>query len=484
MISPIIKNILLIIFLLTVNCQLPTAPLFAQSPTNSVWTLQQCIDHALKNNIQIKQNQLGVELSKEKYLQTIAGMLPSLNGSATHNYSYGRTIDIFTNQFINDRTQSNNFSLSSNITLFNGFELQNTRIKSQYDYMSSKFDAEKNINDITLNIVSSYLQILFNQESVDITNKRLDGTKLQRDRTKKIVDAGGLPQGSFLDIEAQVASDELQSVNAQNQLDLSYLNLIQLLDLDSVKNFQIGKPDFSNVNINSVLVNPSEVFATAVKTQPEIKSSEYKMLSAEKGLSVARGAMSPRLTLSGSFGTGYSDNRQRQVGSTLVGYNPIVSTDTAKVFYSPLYIYDYEKTPFRDQLNDNFNKFIGFNLTVPLFNGWQTNASIKRAKISLQNARLNEQLTKNQLNKTIQQSYADAVASYKKYNASQKSVDALKESFKYTEQKFNVGLLNSVDYITAKNNLTKAESDLLQAKYEYIFKTKILDFYQGKPLTF
>ncbi len=448
------------------------------------WTLQECIDYALKNNIQVKQNQLNTELSKEQLIQNSAALLPNLNGNATHNYGYGRYLDPFTNQFIDQRNQTNNFSFTSNVILFNGFQLQNTLRQSQLNYVSSKHDVDKIKNDISLNIAAAYLQILLNQELLNTTKQQLSVSNVQSERTKKLVSAGSLTQGNLLDVESQVATEELNVVNAQNQLDLSYLSLVQIMDLDSVKEFSIFTPDFSSFNQSLIATDSSQIFSYAEKNLPEIKSADTKVLSAQKGIAIAQGGRSPRLMLNSSFGTGYSESRQRMIGSgpiqqEIIGY---YNGDPLYANYPGTPI--YEKIPFKDQLNDNLSKSIGVSLSIPFLNGWQVQTTINKSKISLMNAKLNADLVRNQVRKSIQQAYADAVAAIKRYKATEKSVLAIREAFKYTEQRYAVGLINSFDLVTSKNNLNKVESQLLQAKYDSIFKQKVLDFYQGKQLTF
>ena len=233
--------------------------------------------------------------------------------------------------------------------------------------------------------------------------------------------------------------------------------------------------------------DPNQIYNTAVTNLPEIKSAEYNVKSADKAVDVAWGGLSPRLTFSASFGTGYSGASQRLAGApTFQGYNPNGSiTSSGDTVLAPSFSSGtLEKIPYADQYNDNINKSFGLFLTIPIFNRYQTKTSIDRARIQKLNASLTVESTKLQIRKNVQQAYADASAGLKKYNASMKAIEAMQESFKYTEQKFNVGMLNTNDYNDAKNKLIKAQSDLLQAKYEYVFKTKVLDFYQGKPLKF
>ncbi|MFA4853526.1 MAG: TolC family protein [Bacteroidales bacterium] len=448
------------------------------------WSLQNCIDYALANNISIKQQQLAEQLAKINLLQSKAGILPGINGGASHAYNYGKTIDMYTNQFASNTVQSDNFYLSSSVTLFSGFQLLNNIKQNKIDLQTSQYDLDKMMNDLSLNISTAYLQILYNIEILNNAGNQLGITNQQVIRTKKLVDAGTLAKGTLLTLEAQAATEDFAVVNAQNNLDLSYLTLTQMLDLSAVDNFKIEIPKLDVPAESSLLTKPEQIYSFALGKQPEIKSAELKVKSSEISLSIAHGLRSPILSLRASYGTGYSGASKRLKGFQMSELDTIGFTAQTPPVYvvSPGYTYEYENTPFKDQFNDNVNKSISFNLSIPVFNGWQTNAAISKAKIAIQNAEYSLQTTKNTLYKSIQQAYADAVAALNKYKSSQKSVEALKESYKYAEQKFEVGLVNTTDYNDAKNKLAEAGSNLLQAKYEYVFRLKILDFYMGKPI--
>lgn len=451
----------------------------------STWSLEQCIDYALKNNIQIKQQELNTELSQTDLNQSKANLLPNLNANASHSYNYGRTIDRFTNQFATQQVLSQNLSLSSDITLFSGWQNINSIQQNRYSYLAKKYDLDKIRNDVSLNIATAYLQVLFAMENLDNAQNQLGITSSQVERTKKLVDVGTSARGALLDIQSQEALEELNVTNAENQLDIAKLSLAQLLNLPSADGFSIVKPELTVGGDNLLTTTPGQIYATAVDNQPEVKSAEYQVKSADKAVDVAWGGLSPKLSFSASYGTGYSGASQRLLTTpSFSGYSPDGSfTSAGDTVYSPTFTDPtYEKIPFADQYKDNVNKSFGFFLTVPLFNRFQVKHSIDRARIQKLNAELSMESTKLQLQKTIQQAYADASAGLKKYHSSQKAVDAMQESFKYTDQKYTVGMVNTTDYNDAKNKLIKAQSDLLQAKFEYIFKIKVLDFYQGKPL--
>jgi outer membrane protein len=449
------------------------------------WTLQQCVDYAIKNNIQIKQTQLSADLAQSNLTQSKANVLPSLNANASNFYNYGKTIDQFTNSFATERVRSDRYSLQSNVTLFNGLQAYNTIKQNQLALSASKYDKEKMVNDIALFVASAYLQILFNLEILDISNQQVLLTKAQVERTKKLLDAGSIARGNLLNIESQVANEELAVINAENSLAISYLNLAQLLELTDTKNFKIVRPALPELINAEIKEDVASIYQNALSSRPEIKSADLKLKSAEKGIAIAKGALSPQLTMGGSYGSGYSGLSKRLIGDPTYGIAPTgYFTSSNENVLGPVLLNSFERTPFTTQIKDNVNKSFGFNLSIPIFNGFQVKNAINRAKINTANAQLNLEAEQKLLFKSIQQAYSDAQGALKKYSASQKAVSALRESFQYSEQRYTLGMLNPLDYTDAKNKLTKAESDLVQAKYDFIFKQNILNFYQGKPIAF
>ena len=421
------------------------------------WTLEECIAHALQNNISIKQQEIMTNIQVAALEQSKLKLLPTLNGSASHNYAFGRALDETTYEFTeNETVQSNNFYAGSNLTLFGGLVNYNTIRKNKVEVLASEQELAQFRDNISLNIALAYLQILLNQELVTATQSQVELTYQQIDRTRKMVEAGSLARGNLLEIEAQAAREELQLVNMRNQLTLSLLNLAQMLELQNTDDFAVAVPAIT-VRDEAVDGNPAAIYAIAEKTRPEILSAEYKLKSAEYDLAIARGNMSPRLTLGASMSTGYSDMRLRPV--------------------------TFEKYPFGEQLSDNLNYGLGFSLNIPIFNGWQVNTGIKNSRLGIENSRYALENTRKQLYKNIQQAYTDASGALKKYNASQKAVASMEEAFRYAEQKLGVGMVTAVEYNQSKTQLLNAQSEMAQAKYEYVFKTKVLDFYKGIPLT-
>jgi outer membrane protein len=423
-----------------------------------LWSLEECIRYAIDNNIQIKQQVLQTQYQENILLQSKLNLLPTLNGQATHSYSFGRALDETTYEYTeNQNIQSNSFYAGGNLNLFKGLQNYNTIRRNEYQLHASELDLETIKNSISMNIALAYLQILLNRELVSATENQLQITKQQIDKTNKMFNAGSVAKGNLLQIEAQAASEELQLINLKNQLDISYLTLTQLLELESPAGFQIVIPDIQIDTNTFMSENIDEIFDLALKSRPEIKSAEMNLTASEYDLKIANGGRSPSLSMSHSVTTRFSDIAIKMSNPT-------------------------ENYKFSEQLNDNLNYGVGFSLSIPILNGWQINRNIANSRISIENNRYALEGEKKNLYKNIQQAYADATAALKKFTASIKAVASMEESFRYTEQKFNVGMVTPVDYNAAKTQLLNAQSDMSQAKYEYVFKTKVLDFYKGLPL--
>lgn len=423
------------------------------------WSLQKCVDYALENNIQIKQQVLNSEYYSNQHKQAKFNRLPNLNANLQNNMSFGRSLGS-DNTYLDINSNSTSGSLSSNVTLWNGLTLTNSIKMAEMDLLASLEEMKKAKDDIMLNIAASYLEILFAEELVVVSEDLLKITQLQIDRTGKLVEAGSLAKGSLLEIEAQFAREELNVVNAQNRVQLAYLNLYQFLELPSTESFLIEKPLLPEIGANTTMLNSMDVFKKAVEIRPAVKGAEFKLESARKQLLISKGNLLPTLSFGGNYYNFYNNKYQYPDPPYGIGGD----------------------IPFGKQLRSNERFGFGATLNIPIFNRYQARTGVNNAQIQLENTELQLQSTKNLLRKDIEQAYTNALAAFKRYVANQKAVLSSTEAFRYTEEKFNVGMINSVEYNQTKNNLTKAQSDLLQAKYEYIFRTKILDFYNGQPI--
>ncbi len=453
--------------------------------SQKIWTLEDCINYALDNNLDIKKQLLAVETNKADLLQSKLGMLPDLNANATNVWNFGQTIDMYTNTFATNTVRSNNFYIQSSMVLFSGLQKFNTVKQNQLDLLASKYDLDVLKNDISLSVAGYYLDILFNLELLDVARGQLAITKEEVQRISKKVEAGASAKGDLLNIQAQRSTEELSVIEAENRLNISILSLQQLIDFPVTKDFMIEEPVLKDVNPPKEQVTPEIIFEHALKIRPEIKSAELNVKSAQKYVAISRGAITPTLSFGGSWGTGYSGAAMEidpnippvitpyTMGITQISRDSVIGFDVSR---------STRVTSFSDQMRQNENQSLGFYLNIPIFNGWQGRTAIAKAKILAHQAELDLDIRIRDLRKLIEQAYADAVASLKKFNSSKEKVNAQEESFKYTSQKFDVGMMTSFDYNNSKKDLTKAQSDLLQAKYDFIFRTTILDFYMGNPI--
>ncbi|RXQ89061.1 TolC family protein [Ancylomarina salipaludis] len=417
------------------------------------WSLKKCVDYANEHNISLQLKKLDAEFQKNNVKQAKYSLLPNLNASSSYNLSYGRAASPETNAYIDMNSKSANFGVNSNVSLFGGFQKMNTIKQANIDFKAYLEDIAKTSNDISLRIVSYYLDILFKKELLQVAKEQLKVTQLQIERTSVLVEAGTLPKGTLMEQKAQAAQEELTVVTSENNLDLSLLDLAQLLDLNETETFDVEIPDLPVLNSGRSLLNPETVYDFALTSLPEIKAANLRLESTEKDLALARSGLMPSLTLNGAWGTSYSK------------------------------VDGFAASSFSDQIKERENKYVGLSLNIPIFNRGLNRRNISNAKVNIDRSRLNLENTKNVLRKEIQQAHANAIAAMKKYFSSQTAVSSTEEAFRYTEEKFNLGLVNSVDYNEAKNNLLRSKSNLLQAKYEYIFRTKIIDFYNGVEIS-
>lgn len=419
------------------------------SEAQKTWTLEECIKYALDNNIQIKRQEIQTEISKNNFNQSKYSILPNLQAGGTRNWGFGLHVNPYTNQLTDDLVVTDNYYIQSTVMLFNGFQQINTIEQNRYLLDKSLQDFEKAKNDITLLIATAYLQILSDEENLVVTKQQVELSHQQTEKMLKLFEVGSNSKGDLLVMQASEANDKYNYVTAKNNLNISYLTLSQLLELKSPEGFNIFNPDSISINIVDLPNTVDDVYKEAVAKLPEIKSAEFDLLNNQKGLTITRGQLSPQVSLSGDYTTGYANDIPLSYGT---------------------------------QLSDQKYKSVWLSINIPIFNRFQTRTNISNAKLKIADSQYNLEQTKKVLYKEIQNAYTDAVAALEKYNSSNESVNSNSEAFKYSQQKYDVGLMNAVDYNLAKTNLIKAKSDLIQAKYEYIFKTKILDFYRGLPI--
>lgn len=456
------------------------------------YSLEECIKIAYEKNLTIQRSEIDLKVSEVTKSQSQFERLPNFNMNANYGANWGRSIDPTTNSFITQQNNSSNINGQSNLTIFNGMQITNSIKQANINYEASQADLEKARNDVGLNVATLYLNVIFNKELLSNAQYQLSSTDQQLDRTKKLVDAGALPVTNLLDLQAQSASNEVSVVNAENNYNLAVLNLKQALLIPASDPFEVEIPDLDPKLDETVLLSSEEIYQTAETIMPEIKSARLRIEEADLNYKISKGAYLPTLTLSAGFNTNYSSfaDQDRQIydGTTVqtqqIGYVASSGDQVLADIPVPNVVETTSGFPIGEQYRENISKNIGLNLSIPVFNRFKTRASVQQSVLNRDRAQIASQEVKNQLRQSIESAYNDMVAASKTYTSSQKQVEALEEAYRVTENQYNLGAANFVDYQVASNNLYMAKSDLLRAKFDFIFKQKILDFYLGKPIIF
>lgn len=481
------KNLgLLLLLVLLSTCS------FAQKK----WTLQECLSYAQNNNIEIKQAELSAKISKNNYLQSKLNVLPTISGDASYGFNFGNSINPTTYSFSQSNSQSASLGLNGSLPLFTGLQQINNIGRSKYDQLATQFDYQNVVNNTALSITNLFLQILVNQELQGIAEKQLGISVEQLNRAKKQTTAGTLAESALFEFEAQKARDEASITAAKSNLEIALLTLKIALQLPENENFNVLIPEIKeNSMFDLDKESSSSIYQYAVNNQPSVKSAEARVKSAEFTQKIQKGTLSPTLSMSFSLRDNYF-NKASQPGN--VSYYLADITQSSPIYkdfsssnpldnivgYDRLKVkYDEVKTPVGTQLKNNFSKAVNFNLSIPLFSGWKKMTNIANSKLQYQIAKLSLDASKNRLQQDITRAYANAKAAQESYMANDKSATAARKSFDVYQKRFDVGLANTFELQQARTNLLRAESQLIQAKYTYVLDLKILDFYQGKPIS-
>jgi outer membrane protein len=447
-------------FFVFISLLLASANFFAQ--TDNTWTITKCLEYAKENNISIKQLNLNIESSKVQTTQSWAALAPTANGSASHTWNYGLSFDNNSGILQNQQYQSSFYAASFNWVLFNGLNNYYTIMANQWNQKATMYNFEQAVNDVQLNIVQLFLQLLFAQERLEIVKQQVEAMRLQAERSKLLFDVGTITKGDYLTAQSTLSTQLVNLTNSENTVNSCKLSLLQALNLNQM-DIQIVKPDFSNVKIDEFKEEASleGIFDYALKNTPIIKSREANVWKFKRQLTAMRGNYYPSLSFGATISTTFSELRKDYTDP----FNPI-------------------DIPYATQLQQNFGQQLSFRLSVPIFNGLSVRTNVKLAKIQWLNSKLDLENEEYKLKNTIQKSYIDARAAYKTYTANKMNLEALQETYNYAKDKFDVGVITSVEFNDAANKYFNAKTELLLAEYDYILKTKILDFYQGKKLEF
>lgn len=434
------KNIVLIAALLF------SGGMFAQQ----TWGLKDCIDYALKHNLQIKKQEIATQQQKVELNTAKNKRLPEVSGSASQTFNFGRAVSAVDNSYVNKNSGNTSFGIGASVPLFTGFQIPRNIELTELNLKAATQDLDKAKEDVSLNVTSAFLQVLFKSELCKVAQEQIKLSTEQLNRITRMEEVGKASPAQVYEAKARLAQDKLSAVQSDNDYRLALLDLSQLLELATPDGFAIASPD-AEPNFGE-LTPPQDIYAQAMATKPAVLAAKYRLDGMEKNIKIAQGAYYPTLSLNGGLNSGY---------------------------YS---VSGISAPSFGKQLGDNFNKYIGLSLSIPIFNKYETRNRVKSARLQYSTQAYQLEESKKGLYKEIQQAYYSAVASHAKYASSKTAVEANEASFKLMREKFENGKATSIEFNEMKMNLMKASSERIQAKYDYLFRMKIIDFYKGIPL--
>jgi outer membrane protein len=428
------------------------------------WTIQECVEYALKNNISIKQSELDLKATSINKQLAMGSFLPSLNAGASHSWNIGLNQNITTGIYENQTTQYTSASLSSNITIYNGLQNQNRLQRAKMEQLAAQYQLTKMQDDIALYVANAYLDILFNRENLKVQKAQQANDEKQLLRTQELVDAGVVPRGDLLDMKATMASDKQKVVTAENNLLISRLSLAQLLNLDDFESFDIAGVDMDAKPSPVMAESPENVVAKANEVRVEIKIAQSNLDLAQRDIKIARGALMPSVTGFYSFSTraSYTDR--------IVGFDP----SGAPIVEGPL--------PVFKQFSDNKGHNFGLELRIPIFNGFSAKGNLDKSKINYEKSKNAFDQAKLDLETNVYKAITNAKGALNTYEAAVSTVEARQEAFNYAKEKYAVGMMNAFDFNQSQTLYSTAQSDAIRAKYDYIFKMKIVELYFGIPI--
>ena len=451
------------------------------------WTLQECVQYALENNIQVKQAELDVELSEINELDAIGNFIPSINGTATNSWNTGLTQNITTGVLQNQTNRNSSFSISSGLTLFDGLRNFKQLQRARLSELASQYSLEQIKDNIALLVADSYLQVLFNKQNVEVLKAQNLVTEEQLERTQELVDAGSLPQGDLYEIRATNADELQRIIVAENQVKISLINLAQTLLIKDYENFDIVDRDY-NIFGNEVLqYSINEVIEKAKKERYEIQIAETNKDLAEKDVEIAKGSYLPSLVAFFNYNTRESD-RGRVTGAIIDPNDPVREIgqvqETGQLVVTPNTLTTIGgPRPFFEQLYRNDGISYGFQLSVPILNGFSTRNQVKRNEVNVKRSEYQLEQAELDLEADVYQAYTDAEGSFEAYEAALVAEEAQAKAYEYATERYDVGLTNAFDFSQAKIRFENAQREVLRAKYDYIFKLKVVELYFGIPVS-
>lgn len=456
-----------------------TATGYAQNGTLS---LKECVETALNNNIPVKQTGLLAEAAKADWTKAKANLLPDVNGNWGYGWNQGRAIDPFTNTYIDQQFSSSNAGISAGLTLFGGLQLQNLIRQTGYAYHASEMEWQQSKDKLTLDVILAYLTVLNNEDTWRIMSEQAEVTRKQVERLTIMVEKGATGSYMLSDMKGQLATDELATITNYNALQTAKLNLSQLMNVPYNKDMKLYRLNEGEL-LEMYPTDAAGVYAASLENLAMVKAVDLRVKSAFKAYHVAKGGYYPFLRLNGSVGSNYSSVSNTLTPTTIeeVATGDYVNINGGRTpVFKEQQNYTSNKISYNNQLKNNVGTYFGLSLSVPIFNNLQVHTAVKKAKLQAKNAEYQAENTKVVLRQNIEKAHQDMISAYERYKVLQEQVVQYKESFRSAEIRFNLGTIVSTEYLITKNNYDRARLNLTQTWYEYIFRTRILDFYQGK----
>ncbi len=455
---------------------------YTQQLSGRIYTLKQCVDTGIANNLVVNQNGIEMQVNEINKKQARLNMLPDLNGSVGHGINQGRSIDPFTNGYINQQVNYANYSLNSGVVLFNGLAMQHTVKQNTLAYQASKMDWQQAKDNLTINIILAYLQVLSNNDQLVQLQAQVELTTRQTQRLQNQVSEGAIRPSDLYDVKGQLANDQLAMIGMQNAVETAKINLCELMNIQYNKEMKLEKIDPESF-IATYEQSPGEIYETALRQFALVRSVELRTRSYQSAVKAARGRLFPLLSLNGSVNSNYSSAASQR---TLINITDEPTSDFVIINGTPSTVirktknFNDSKISYSKQLNNNIFSSISLNLSIPIFNSLLQRNRVKLAKLDVKNYSMIEQSVKTVLQQDIEQAHINMTTAFNRYKTLLEQVNSYKESFRAAEIRFNEGVGNSIDYLTTKNNLDRANNNLIISRYDYALKTKILDYYQGK----
>ncbi len=427
------------------------------------WTIEDCVNYALEHNISIKQSELDSKLSEIEKKSTLGNFLPSINASASHSWNIGLNTNILTNTLENQTTQFTSMGLNAGVDIYKGLQNQNLYRKSKLSIIAALYQLSKMKDDISLNIANAFLQILFNKENLKVQQEQLANNEKQYKRTEELVNAGSIPRGDLLDSKATVAGDKQRIIAAENTLLISKLSLAQLLQLDKFQDFDIDEGKYEAKQSEVLFQSPEAIYQKAKSERVELKIAQTNLEIAEKNITIAKGAFQP--TLQGFYGF-----------STRIAYADIPTFDASGNFTGTT------NPAFFNQFSNNKGHNFGVQLNVPIFNGFSVKNNVERSKVALERSKIALSQSELDLQRNVYTAFTDANGAFNAYQSAVTALEARENAYNYAKERYAVGMMNAFDINQSQTLYVNAQSEVLRTKYDYIFRTKIVEFYFGIPI--